>query len=267
MRHERFIDWVPFLSQLELPWGGYRNRKNYCKILLWDQTWTYGFKRLNDGTYEVYHHGEKFLGPWPVRLMVFFHQYYVLWACEKHINGEAFGDEDLMDRAQEELACIPIHAFKQFIGGLTEEKKKSLETLKKSGASSEKIAKIEDTLKQLDELAQRNESSLSVAKVPIAKPGALQRTATVKMIPQDKATREVLEEAMKDDQNSLLEVVNDLEFKKRPTVSRKPTVSTKTSSSTDVELTRKKTSFEKIQSQVASLATAASPQAAACETK
>jgi hypothetical protein len=222
MRHERFIDWVPILSQIELPWGGYRHRKNYCKILLWDQTWTYGFKRLNDGTYEVYHHGEKFLGPWPVRMIVFFHQYYVMWACEKHINGQAFGDEDLMDRAQEELACIPLHVFKQFIGNLTEEKIKSIETLKKSGASSERIAKAEETLQKLKALEESKQSTISVAMVPMAKPGALKRTGTVKMIPQDTETREVLEEAMKDGNRAVLEVVNDpaLEFKKRSTLKR-----------------------------------------------
>merc|ERR1712151_705045 len=76
-RHERFIDWFPLLADMGL------------KILLWDQTWNYGFTKNEDGTYEVFHHGENFYGPWPVRLIVFLHQRYVLWACERYINGEA----------------------------------------------------------------------------------------------------------------------------------------------------------------------------------
>jgi len=85
--------------------------------MLWDQTWTYGFNRHEDGTVEVYHHGEKFVGPWPIRLIVFFHQHYVLWACEKYINGDAFGTDDI-DLQQEELACLPLHVFKEFIAKL-----------------------------------------------------------------------------------------------------------------------------------------------------
>ena len=103
MRHERFIDWVPLFAD----WG--------YKQLLWDQTWTYGFDRLEDGTIEVYHRGENFKGPWPIRMVVFLHQKYVIWACEKFINGDAFGSEDL-DRQQEQLACMPLHIFRNFVG-------------------------------------------------------------------------------------------------------------------------------------------------------
>lgn len=95
-RYERFLDYVPLLADYGI------------KILLWDQTWTYGFRRLENGKIEVYHRGEYFYGPWPVRVIVFFHQRYVLWACRKFINSEAFAnDEDGADeRREKKLECM-----------------------------------------------------------------------------------------------------------------------------------------------------------------
>jgi len=102
MRHERFIDWVPGLSDYGV------------KVLLWDQTWTYGFRRLPSGTVEVFHRGEKFHGPWPIRLIVFFHQFYVIWACEKWINSDLFGSEvEDIDKQQDAVRCIIFHAAKE----------------------------------------------------------------------------------------------------------------------------------------------------------
>jgi len=96
-RHERFLDYIPVLND----WG--------FKVLLWDQTWTYGFRCHEGGLVEVYHHGNDFYGPWPVRLIVQLHQRYVLWACNRLINSEAFGnDEDgfWADKKQEMLDCM-----------------------------------------------------------------------------------------------------------------------------------------------------------------
>jgi len=95
-RHERFLDYVPILADFGV------------KILLWDQTWTYGFRRLENGKLEVYHKGEYFYGPWPVRVIVFFHQRYVLWACGKFINNEAFAndEEGADDRREKRLECM-----------------------------------------------------------------------------------------------------------------------------------------------------------------
>jgi hypothetical protein len=61
-RYERFTDFFPILNE----WG--------FKVLLWDQTWTYGFRCRPDGTTEIYHHGHDFYGPWPIRLIVQLHQ-------------------------------------------------------------------------------------------------------------------------------------------------------------------------------------------------
>ena len=57
--------------------------------------------------WQVHHRGEKFYGPWPVRLAISLHQRYVLWACDKFINSPAFGTGDI-DRQEEELATIPL---------------------------------------------------------------------------------------------------------------------------------------------------------------
>jgi len=212
MRHERFIDWVPLLADL-----GY-------KQLLWDQTWTFGFNRLEDGTVEVYHHGEKFQGPWPVRLIVFFHQYYVLWACEKYINGKAFGSEDI-DLQMEELACLPLHVFKKFVKRLRTEKEQNLQNLQNEPLpNAAAIQKANETLGKLKELEERETSPISVVKRPGASGSVAGKTA-VKMVADDKATQEVLSAAMSASSGNKETAVRaavgeilqspDLEFKQR----------------------------------------------------
>jgi hypothetical protein len=96
-RYERFTDFFPILNE----WG--------FKVLLWDQTWTYGFRCRPDGTTEIYHHGHDFYGPWPIRLIVQLHQRYVIWACERLVNSEAFGTEDdyWSEKKEEMLDCMP----------------------------------------------------------------------------------------------------------------------------------------------------------------
>lgn len=110
-RHERFIDWMPIVSEFGR------------KILLWDQTWKFEFRRLEDGMYEVMHKCTKFYGPFPIRIIIWFHQRYVLWACEKYINGTDFGDEEAdADKQQAIIQNIPAHTVSEFITTLTNEK-------------------------------------------------------------------------------------------------------------------------------------------------
>jgi hypothetical protein len=85
-RWERFVDYIPFIED--------------SKTMLWDQTWTFGFRRLPDGRTEVYHEGHDFQGPWPVRIIIHLHQKFVLWACQNYVNSKAFGSEE--DDAMEE---------------------------------------------------------------------------------------------------------------------------------------------------------------------
>lgn len=219
MRHERFIDWVPVLADF-----GY-------KILLWDQTWTYGFNRLDDGSIEVYHHGEKFRGPWPIRLIVFVHQYYVCWACEKYINGDAFGTEDI-DKQQEELACMPLHVFHEFIAKLQAEKARSLQELQNEAVLDTKaISETSEALQKLSDLSRRDKSSISVVKRQAAS-GSVAGQVALKIVTEDAATQDALASAMKDSKGSTDSAVKgamkealrnpDLEFKERPKSVKKP---------------------------------------------
>jgi hypothetical protein len=114
-RHERFIDWVPFLNE----WG--------TKIMLWDQTWKFEFDRLESGDYQVTHTCTKFAGPFPVRFVVWLHQKYVIWACEKYINNTDFGDEEAdIDQQQQIIANIPVHLAKEFSGVDTMKQRKDI---------------------------------------------------------------------------------------------------------------------------------------------
>jgi len=184
MRHERFIDWVPILYLL-----GY-------KALLWDQTWTYGFRRMEDGSIEVYHHGEKFVGPWPIRLIVFFHQYYVLWACQRFINGENFGSEDI-DAQQEELACIPLHAFKKLIASLEKKKKEEIQVMQKEPlVDASDLARANAQYQALKRLKTRRESSILVAKREETS-SEMDRKKTMKLVAKDEDTQQALRAAMK----------------------------------------------------------------------
>jgi hypothetical protein len=114
-RHERFIDWMPFLNEL-----GY-------KIMLWDQTWKFEFDRLESGEYQVTHKCTKYAGPFPIRFIVWLHQKYVIYCCEKYINNTDFGSEDAdIDHQQEILANIPVHLAKEYTGVGTMQQRKDI---------------------------------------------------------------------------------------------------------------------------------------------
>jgi hypothetical protein len=114
-RHERFIDWVPILNELGTKW------------MLWDQTWKFEFDRLENGDYEVTHKCTKYSGPFPVRFIVWLHQKYVIWACEKYINNTDFGDEEAdIDDQQRIIANIPVHLAKEYTGVDTMQQKKDV---------------------------------------------------------------------------------------------------------------------------------------------
>lgn len=191
IRHERFIDWFPLLADLGV------------KVLLWDQTWKYGFETLPDGSIEVYHRCESFTGPWPIRLIVLIHQLYVKWACEKYINGESFGTEDL-DRQQEELACIPLHAVRTFIGKLRAEKEKSLEAKRKDvSQDASRIQEEEVELQRLQSLSERAHT-ITVARRPLSRSmSSKSGVKSTKLVVSDAATQEVLASAMKEAKGNL----------------------------------------------------------------
>tara|TARA_B100000795_G_scaffold267709_1_gene253112 strand:+ start:147 stop:1010 length:864 start_codon:yes stop_codon:yes gene_type:complete len=85
----------------------FKNYIPWTNILLWDQVQNYGYRRRADGVIEVQHHGESFYGPWPVRLLVQLHSYYVIWATETHLNSELFGSDDL-EAVEKQRENIPL---------------------------------------------------------------------------------------------------------------------------------------------------------------
>jgi hypothetical protein len=114
-RHERFIDWFPILNELG------------TKILMWDQTWKFEFDRLEDGSYEVKHVCTKFAGPFPVWLVVWLHQKYVIWACERYVNKTDFGDEEAdIDYQHQIMGNIPVHLAKEWTGIDTMQQRKDI---------------------------------------------------------------------------------------------------------------------------------------------
>merc|ERR1711907_350281 len=160
LRHERFIDWMPLLNDLGV------------KLLLWDQTWSFGFDRREDGKFEVYHHGDRFHGPWPIRLAIALHHRYVLWACEKFINGASFGTDDI-DKQQEELACVPLAVYKQFFAKLQKEKERAIEVQSNDpSCTPADVAKAKEGLEKLKMLSEAQSSTISIAKRRI--PGSFQ---------------------------------------------------------------------------------------------
>jgi len=188
IRHERFVDWVPLLNEI-----GY-------KIRLWDQTWKYGFERLPDGTYEVYHSCESYKGPWPIRVIVVLHQRYVAWACQRFINGDSFGTEDPdTDAQQEELANIPADVVKRFLHKLQAEKEHALESKRKMrGYCAVALKKEEAALAKLKEVAKKAGSKVKLAKRRIEHPFGLSAAAKKKLVVGDADTQAVISEAMKE---------------------------------------------------------------------
>jgi hypothetical protein len=118
-RHERFIDYVPILNEIEC--------LGKPKFMLWDQTWKFEFDRLEDGSYKVTHKCTKYAGPFPVRFIVWLHQKYVIWACEKYINTTDFGQEEAdMDEQQRIIANIPMHIAREATGVGTMQQRKDI---------------------------------------------------------------------------------------------------------------------------------------------
>jgi hypothetical protein len=118
-RHERFIDWVPLLNEIEC--------LGKPKYMLWDQTWKFEFDRLENGEYKVTHKCTKFAGPCLVRFVVWLHQKYVIWACEQYINKTDFAlEEPDMDQQQAIIANIPLWVGKEVTGIDTMQQRKDV---------------------------------------------------------------------------------------------------------------------------------------------
>lgn len=209
IRHERFIDWVPILADYGV------------KVLLWDQTWKYGFRTLEDGKIEVYHHGESFLGPWPIRLIVMAHQYYVLWACQSFINGQAFGTDDI-DEQQEQMGNIPLWKYKEFVSLLRTEKEKELQKQESNvKQDSQAIAKVQSEIQKLRSLELRPSPTMSIKKAKAASPfgGKIDK---VRVVVHDKDMLDALETARHDakENRTLNAAIKDLTTQREENIIR-----------------------------------------------
>jgi hypothetical protein len=205
-RHERFIDWVPILSEFGK------------KILLWDQTWKFEFNRLEDGDYEVRHVCTRFLGPFPIRIIIWFHQRYVLWACEKYINGTDFGDEEAdMDKQQAIMANIPAHAVNEFISTLAAEKAKKVDAMRNDRmAEYQKLEEAERELKALRKWMYNPASDMKLLKRNVSTPGAVgAKQSNTQLVVGDKQAQEAVAVAMRDAKSNkaISSALQDLEKK------------------------------------------------------
>ena len=152
---------------------------------------------------QVSHQGESFYGPWPVRLLVQLHAYYVTWATEKHINSpvrrpsgairsmitlgltlgrwltcrsrglpwQIFGTED-METQEHQRGNIPLHVAREFIDTLRAKQEDEIKTRK---LARKNTMAQEQNLEQLKKL-QRMDTALQLSKrggkVHIADPEA-----------------------------------------------------------------------------------------------
>jgi len=135
-KREHFKDVTPF--------GGFT---------LWEMTQNFGYNRLDDGTCEVYHHGEHFEGFFPIRFLFQVHSQYVIWATKRYINSDEFGTEDLEDDAEVIRQNVPMYAFKEFLQGLTREVEKARDEQEPQSMSAREHDK---TIKQLQRLSTKD---------------------------------------------------------------------------------------------------------------
>lgn len=107
----------------------FNKKEHFCDVApsylggftLWKMTQNFGYHRLDNGTCEVYHHGEHFQGLFPIRILFELHARYVFWATQRYVNSKAFGSENDQDNevAEEFRQNVPLHVFQDYIIGLT----------------------------------------------------------------------------------------------------------------------------------------------------
>merc|ERR1719160_2446026 len=100
----------------------------------------------------------KFQGPFPVRLIIWLHQRYVIWACERFINTTDFGLDPEehpgadMEKLHPIMANIPLHVAKEFFDTVMEEKGKKVEALRNDPLTD--ADQLEDEEKEYEILKQ-----------------------------------------------------------------------------------------------------------------
>ena len=161
---------------------------------LWEMVQNFGYHRRDDGTCEVYHHGEKFSGFFLIRLIFEIHSRYVIWATEKYINSDAFGSDDMDTEREEQRQNIPLHVFKQFLSDLTNEVEKAKTD---SAGNSQKTKELEITLKRLKTLAAEDDDIMGKSKPHLRTLKSRPTLNRIQLVIGDKEATETIRTAMK----------------------------------------------------------------------
>jgi hypothetical protein len=163
---------------------------------LWDLTQNFGYHRLEDGTCEVYHNGEKFHGMFLIRLIFQIHAQYVIWATEKYVNSSDFGTADREEELEEQRHNIPLHVFKEFIEGLTV----GLERARKQNKGNDKkVDEINVTIQRLQTTLNKTieENEAGIGKLPRLRTMKSHNTISrVHLEVDDKETQDAIRTAM-----------------------------------------------------------------------
>lgn len=158
---------------------------------LWEMTQNFGYKRLEDGSCEVYHHGEHFEGLFPVRLIFQIHSMYVFWATKRYVNSDAFGSEDHEDEAEVLRQNIPLHAFKEFLVNLTYKVERAKE---ESQSQSFPTTGHDETIQKLKEATDKHHG----ATLPHFRTLRRRHTSMqqIHLVVEDEDTQEAIRSAM-----------------------------------------------------------------------
>jgi hypothetical protein len=87
-------------------------------------------------------------------MIVWLHQKYVIWACEKYINETDFGKEDAdMDEQQVIIGNIPVHIAREWTGIGTMQQRKDAIAMNENFdfLASAPINNMTETVKVFDE--------------------------------------------------------------------------------------------------------------------
>ena len=144
---------------------------------LWEMVQNFGYATREDGKIEVYHYGQKWQGPFFIRLVFQMHARYVIYATEQHVNSPRFlaQDEDEENDLVAQRHNIPKHLLGQFLDGLDVDVqaklKESVEALQVARTSEEEaeVKALLGTVRRLEGLV----ADLKSAKLKRAKTVAL----------------------------------------------------------------------------------------------
>jgi len=179
-KRERFKNFIPF-----------------TRFILWDQIQCYGYKRMEDGTIEVFHRGEQFYGPLPIRLLVQLHARYVIWATEKHINSPAFGVASLEEQ-EHQRGNIPLHVLNDFIHRLSVAQQVALESGRIAVGASSGV-EAEQSLKKLRKLRQtKTQAYVEQVRKSNETQSGLKLRRRLSVYVEDEGTQRAIDQALSD---------------------------------------------------------------------